>query len=171
MYKYLRELDPDFELQAYGEITNAQQVTAVNSAKDALQGFADAMQGVGEKGKSTDEELTTVLNTVNSLSASGFVSEGLTDLQQMFEDGSVTAEKYDEAMTQEANTIFEEANAIYDKYKKEWSIYDGNMTGRHSFHGTWLILNSNSKYKLSNVDDLYEVRIGNSSFSIELLNE
>ena len=59
----------------------------------------------------------------------------------------------------------------YDKYKKEWSIYDGNMTGRHSFHGTWLILNSNSKYKLSNVDDLYEVRIGNSSFSIELLNE
>ena len=100
MYKYLRELDPDFELQAYGEITNAQQVTAVNSAKDALQGFADAMQGVGEKGKSTDEELTTVLNTVNSLSASGFVSEGLTDLQQMFEDGSVTAEKYDEAMTQ-----------------------------------------------------------------------
>ena len=59
----------------------------------------------------------------------------------------------------------------YDKYNKEWSIYDGNMTGRHSSHGTWLILNSNSKYKLSNVDDLYEVRIGNSSFSIELLNE
>ena len=34
---------------------------------------------------------------------------------QVLEDDS----QYDEAMTQEANTIFEEANAIYDKYKKE----------------------------------------------------
>lgn len=60
---------------------------------------------------------------------------------------------------------------IFDKFKKSWCVFDGNAKGKHSFHGTWLILNNGGKFKLSNVDNLYEVRLGNQGFSIEIMNE
>ena len=55
-----------------------------------------------------------------------FVNEDLAEEKKMETEANnlytqvlVDDSQYDEAMTQEANTIFEEANAIYDKYKKE----------------------------------------------------
>ena len=55
-----------------------------------------------------------------------FVNEDLAEEKKMETEANnlytqvlVDDSQYDEAMTQEANTIFEEANAIYDKDKKE----------------------------------------------------
>lgn len=99
MYEYLRKLDPEFELMSYGEISVPEQVTAVTTIKDSISSVGDAFKELNENGKITDEQLSTVFTTLQSLSSAGVASDGINQLNSMFADGSVTAEKYDSAMS------------------------------------------------------------------------
>lgn len=99
LYEYLRKLDPEFELLSYGEISVPEQVTAVTSVKDALSSVGDVFKELNENGKLTDDQLSTVFTTLQSLSSAGVASEGINQLNSMFADGTVTAENYDSAMS------------------------------------------------------------------------
>lgn len=54
----------------------------------------------------------------------------------------------------------------FDELKDTWNISDGNGKGKHSSHGTWLIIND--KFVLNSLEDSYEIKIGSLSFVIEI---
>lgn len=56
----------------------------------------------------------------------------------------------------------------YNEYYNRWMIEDGNGKGKHSTMGTWLVLGYRGKFKLSTVEDRYEVKLLNKTFSIEI---
>ena len=62
------------------------------------------------------------------------------------------------------------ANLIYNSYKNQWKIVDGNGKGKFSSHGTWIILSDN-KFELNSNSSNYEVRIGKKVFNIKIENE
>ena len=62
------------------------------------------------------------------------------------------------------------ANLIYNSYKNQWKIVDGNGKGKFSSHGTWIILSDN-KFELNSNSPNYEVRIGKKVFNIKIENE
>ena len=62
------------------------------------------------------------------------------------------------------------ANLIYNSYKNQWKIVDGNGKGKFSSHGTWIIL-SDHKFELNSNSSNYEVRIGKKVFNIKIENE
>ena len=62
------------------------------------------------------------------------------------------------------------ANLIYNIYKNQWKIVDGNGKGKLSSHGTWIILSDN-KFELNSNSPNYEVKIGKKEFNIKIENE
>ena len=62
------------------------------------------------------------------------------------------------------------ANLIYNSYKNQWKIVDGNGKGKFSSHGTWIILSDN-KFELNSNSPNYEVKIGKKEFNIKIENE
>ena len=54
----------------------------------------------------------------------------------------------------------------FDEIKDTWNISDGNGKGKHSSHGTWLIIND--KFVLNSLEDSYEIKIGSLGFVIEI---
>ena len=58
---------------------------------------------------------------------------------------------------------------FYHENKGKWYLNDGNGKGKHSTHGTWLIINEN-EFELNTSYDKYEIKLFSSSFNITILD-
>ncbi len=58
---------------------------------------------------------------------------------------------------------------IYNNEKEKWFLNDGNGKGKHSTHGTWIILNHD--FELRSFNDKYEIKLFSYSFNISFLNQ
>ena len=58
---------------------------------------------------------------------------------------------------------------FYHENKGKWYLNDGNGKGKHSTHGTWLIINEN-EFEINSSYDKYEIKLFSSSFSITILD-
>ena len=58
---------------------------------------------------------------------------------------------------------------IYNNEKEKWYLNDGNGKGKHSTHGTWLMLNN--EFELRSLNDFYEIKLFSNTFNISILNQ